>query len=163
MPTFVSNFAWNLKSYFLGKRRKDISKRRVLVFFYSLCKLLWSGQRFSINRVSCLIVDFSSLCKNWWLLRVTFSTLEEKIIWAWVNVRTFGYVRPTKTQISLRIRAVWSESSLPAWRNFASLLSKMRQVKIMIRLRECAGWSESLLGTQVRCGYRRIFLSCPPK
>ena len=27
----------------------------------------------------------------------------------------------TETQISLRIRAVWSESSLSAWRNFASL------------------------------------------
>ena len=39
------------------------------------------------------------------------------------NVRkhTFRHVRPTKTQISLRIRAVWSESSLAAWRNFASL------------------------------------------
>ena len=31
------------------------------------------------------------------------------------------HVRPTKTQISLRIRAVWSESSLSARRNFASL------------------------------------------
>ena len=28
---------------------------------------------------------------------------------------------PTKTQISLRIRAVWLESSLYAWRNFVSL------------------------------------------
>ena len=39
----------------------------------------------------------------------------------YVRKRTFWYVRPTKTQISLRIRAVWSESSLSAWRNFASL------------------------------------------
>ena len=31
------------------------------------------------------------------------------------------YVRPTKTQISLPITAVWSESSLSAWRNFTSL------------------------------------------
>ena len=30
------------------------------------------------------------------------------------------HVRPTKTQISLRIRAVWFESSLSAWKNFAS-------------------------------------------
>ena len=37
---------------------------------------------------------------------------------------TFRYVRPTKTQISLRIRAVWLESSLPAWRNFAFLVIK---------------------------------------
>ena len=30
-------------------------------------------------------------------------------------------VRPAKTQISLGIRPVWSESSLPAWRNLGSL------------------------------------------
>ena len=28
------------------------------------------------------------------------------------STRTFGYLRPAKIQISLRIRAVWSESSL---------------------------------------------------
>ena len=38
-----------------------------------------------------------------------------------VRKRTFWHVRETKTQISLRIRAVWSESLLSAWRNFASL------------------------------------------
>ena len=38
-----------------------------------------------------------------------------------VRKRTFGHVPSTKTQISLRIRAVWSESSLSAWSNFASL------------------------------------------
>ena len=31
-----------------------------------------------------------------------------------VQKRAFSYVRPTKTQISLRMRAVWSESSLSA-------------------------------------------------
>ena len=30
-------------------------------------------------------------------------------------------VRPAKTQISLGIRTVWSESSLSAWRKFGSL------------------------------------------
>ena len=34
---------------------------------------------------------------------------------------TFWHVHPTKTQIRLRIRAVWSESSLSAWRKIASL------------------------------------------
>ena len=38
-----------------------------------------------------------------------------------VRERTFGHVRPTKTQISLRIRAVWSESSLSTWKIFVSL------------------------------------------
>ena len=32
-----------------------------------------------------------------------------------VGKRTFVYVRPAKSQISLRIRAVWSESSLGAF------------------------------------------------
>ena len=32
-----------------------------------------------------------------------------------VRKRTFGHVRPAKIQISLRIRAVWSESSLGAF------------------------------------------------
>ena len=35
--------------------------------------------------------------------------------------RTFWYVRPTKTQLRLRIRAVWSEPSLSISRKFASL------------------------------------------
>ena len=33
--------------------------------------------------------------------------------------RTFWHVRPTQTHISLRIRAIWSESSMSVWRNFA--------------------------------------------
>ena len=43
-------------------------------------------------------------------------------IWCvpWENV-PFWHVCPTKTQTSLRIRAVWSESSLSAWTTFASL------------------------------------------
>ena len=35
----------------------------------------------------------------------------------WENV----HVCPTTTQINMRIRAVWSESSFSAWRNIASL------------------------------------------
>ena len=38
-----------------------------------------------------------------------------------VKKRTFRHVRPTNTQISLRIRAVWSESSWSAWRNVTAL------------------------------------------
>ena len=41
-----------------------------------------------------------------------------------VRKRAFWHIRPTKTPISLRIRAVWSKSSLSAWRNFASLAIK---------------------------------------
>ena len=38
-----------------------------------------------------------------------------------VGLRTFGYMRPTKTQIGLRIRTVWLELLLSAWRHVASL------------------------------------------
>ena len=38
-----------------------------------------------------------------------------------VRKRTFCHVILTKTQISLRIYAVWSECLLSAWRNFVSL------------------------------------------
>ena len=60
----------------------------------------------------------------------------------------------TKTQISLRNNAVNQslrcqlEETLYPWE------SKMRWVNILIRLRECAGWSESSLGGHVR---RHIF------
>ena len=36
------------------------------------------------------------------------------VVWAAVWKRSFGYVRLAKIQISLHIRAVWSESSLDA-------------------------------------------------
>ena len=57
-------------------------------------------------------------------------------------------VRPTKTQISLGIRPVWSESSLSAWRNFGSLATYWTQAKALISLGGCPGWSESSLGAQ---------------
>ena len=58
-----------------------------------------------------------------------------------MRTRTFGHTHPTMTQISLRIRAVWSEFSLSASRNFASLTTQWKQIRpieILIRLRECA-------------------------
>ena len=50
-----------------------------------------------------------------------YITREQDKITRNVGKHTFRYVRPAMIQISLRIRAVWSESSLSAWRNFASL------------------------------------------
>ena len=49
-------------------------------------------------------------------------------------------VCPVKTQISLGIRPVWSESSLSVWRKLGSLLIE-RTVMILIRLAKCPGWS----------------------
>ena len=60
------------------------------------------------------------------------------------------HVLPAKTQISLRVRTVWSEASLPAKVNLDRLPSKDYTEKTLNRLRECAGWSEYSLGTHVR-------------
>ena len=62
---------------------------------------------------------------------------------------TKWHVRPTKTQISLGIHPVWSESSLSAWRHLGSLATPWAQVKTLIRLGGCPGWSESSLGAHV--------------
>ena len=68
-----------------------------------------------------------------------------------VRKRTVCDMRPTKTQISLLIRAVWSECSLSAWRNFTSVaIQNARPGKIQISLRECAGWSEYSPGETIR-------------
>ena len=56
------------------------------------------------------------------------------------------HMRSTKTRISLRIRAVWFASFLSAWRNHILGYPKCSAVKILIRLRERAGWSESSMG-----------------
>ena len=72
---------------------------------------------------------------------------------------TKWHVRPARTQISLGIRPVWSESSLSAWRNLRSLATHWTHSedsdqtgqmprKILIRLGWCPGWSESLLSAK---------------
>ena len=38
-------------------------------------------------------------------------------------------VRPAKTQLSLGIRPIWSESSLSAWRNFGSLATHWAHIE----------------------------------
>ena len=60
-------------------------------------------------------------------------------------------VRPAKTQISLGICPVWSESSLSARRKLGSLATHSAQAKTLIRLGGYPGWSESSLGTHSFC------------
>ena len=77
---------------------------------------------------------------------------------------TNWYVRPAKTQISLGIRPVWSESSLSAGRKLGSLATHWAHsedsdqpghptAKTLIRLSGCPGWSESSLGAQSFCWF----------
>ena len=59
---------------------------------------------------------------------------------------TKRHVHPAKTQISLGIRPVWSESWLSAWKTLGPQLPIERSVKTLIRLGGCPGWSGSSLG-----------------
>ena len=63
-------------------------------------------------------------------------------------------VRPAKTQISLGIRPVWSQSSLSAWRKLGSLATHW--AKTLIRLGGCPGWSESSLGAHSFCWFCHV-------
>ena len=73
---------------------------------------------------------------RWWILGLTsIHTLLQYSIWEVIMLfdprksnlsrdmtkPTKWHVRPAKTQISLGIRSIWSESSLSAWRNLGSL------------------------------------------
>ena len=64
---------------------------------------------------------------------------------------TKWHVRPVKTQISLGIRPVWSESSLSAWRKIGSLANHW----VHSENSGCPGWSESSLGAVIL-----LVLSC---
>ena len=64
---------------------------------------------------------------------------------------TKWHVRPAKTQISLGIHPVWSESSLYSDQPGRPLSSCRKQT--LIRLGGCPGWSESSLGAQPHCWF----------
>ena len=61
-------------------------------------------------------------------------------------------LRPAKTQISLGIRPVWSESSLSAEESLGPKLPLSAQRRL-IRLGGCPGWPESSLGAQPQCWF----------
>ena len=58
--------------------------------------------------------------------------------------RAFGHMRTAKAQISLRIRAVWSGSSLSANRIISYYRMYEWRANTKMILFACAGWSESL-------------------
>ena len=65
-------------------------------------------------------------------------------------------VRPAKTQISLGVLPVWSESSLcTQWVAKAQCFFK-RTAKTLIRLGACSGWSESSLGAHSLCWFCNV-------
>ena len=68
---------------------------------------------------------------------------------------TKWHVRPAKTQISLGIRPVWSESSLSVMKKAWVLSYPLSTQRRLIRLGGCPGWAESSLGAVIL-----LVLSC---
>ena len=58
-------------------------------------------------------------------------------------------VRPAKTQISLDIRPVWSESSLSVWRHMGSSATHWAHSEDSDQIGRMPGWSEFSLGAQI--------------
>ena len=83
-----------------------------------------------------------------WILYSTHLTFLEQTV-RQLNATTKltkWYVRPAKTQISLGICPVWSESFCLHEETLGSYLPIERTAKILIRLGRCPGWSKSSLG-----------------
>ena len=64
--------------------------------------------------------------------------------------RVFGHMRTAKTQISLRIRAVWSGPSLSANRIIGYYRMYDWRINVQMILCACSGWSESAHLAHVR-------------
>ena len=59
------------------------------------------------------------------------------------------HLHPAKTQISLGVCPVWSESALSAWRKLGSLATHWEHSEDSDQTGGCPGWSESSLCAQV--------------
>ena len=92
-----------------------------------------------LNRISPhYILEESNFNLRYIRVSILDSPSEKLLTYLATAQTLIRHVRPTKTQISMRARAVWSEYVLSAWGNFAPA-SKMYPLKILVRLRECAG------------------------
>ena len=115
-------------------RRDHVASTLIRRHFNVVCPLGYCQLRFSYACTPLLFLSYVLLEINIFT-NINFYTWFSYVIhmfFVWkfylsfymsLNVRkcTIRHVSPAKTQISLHIRDVWSESSLSAWRNFASL------------------------------------------
>ena len=143
----MSELGWNRKTCFITVAWSGLCKyyqscRSWITFDISQKRTLPAGKQHQNDVVSTSMRrdhvastlirrHFNVVCPLDWLLNWIWATTWENVL-SWtrtfvykidrinrnVRKRTFGHLHPTKTQISLRMRAVWSESSLSAWRDW---------------------------------------------
>ena len=92
-----------------------------------------------------------------WILAVKQTVLHKWYLYRNIRKRILEILRPAKTQTMLHICAVWSETSLAAWRHFASLVIQYAPSEDSDQTARCAGWSESSLDARIR---RYVFAHC---
>ena len=98
--------------------------KRVQWRFWSDCANAQADQNLRRTRMSeCTFLDTDTFL--YYIIRIMQISMsakyQEDTLSLDVRKRTSWHVRQTSTQISLRIRAVWLESLLSIWRNFASV------------------------------------------
>ena len=103
-------------------------------------KMSWHKNEWFINCDCCFKALYMSL-----LEQRPFSCYLSRLM----TKPTKWHMHPAKTQISLGIRPVWSESLLSAWRKVGSLAIHWVHSKDS----GCPGWSEFSLGTQSFCWF----------
>ena len=120
-------------------------KAKLTWIFWSYCTIFISehqstgGGRVEGNRIFCF---------GFWNVYITFEPPHDK-----TNKMS---VRPAKTQISLGIRPVWSESSLCVCAQWMAKDPSLWTAKMLIRLGRCPGWSESSQGAQPLCWFCHV-------
>ena len=100
-----------------------------------------------------IVQCFASRNANIWYVRFHLKQLQDLcnklqliIIWAGFQQVANWHVPPLKTQISLRIRTVWSTFNGCSMGSQGSNISSGRKLRL-IRLCRCTGWSGFLMGT----------------
>ena len=121
-------FLWILSMCELWEITHKLSKARRALYchqshiFSTLLYILGAGGRKIVPRF--LLIEVQNFKQANQIARNRHIDDELELYWNMSHLMTKPtewHVRPAKTQISLGIRPVWSESSLSAWRKFGSL------------------------------------------
>ena len=142
------------------KKRSLCHRRMVRTQLVLFISAIWPSSSLSTSRfhsVKVTLMWSAGTLAISCTIAVHICTITALCVWRGLNQighnvrkRTLRHVRPTKTQIRLRIAQSDLSLRCPHEEILHPFLSKKRPVMILIRLHECAGWSESSLGAHVR-------------
>ena len=122
---------WKISKYHL-----NIQSSVPLICFSLRKKFVsrWESRKW---RMTNLTGTVKSICQD----RMTWINYV-RVSLNWSTTKPTKWLHPVKTQISLHIRPVWSESLLSAWRRFGFLATHKMHSKVfrrLIRLGRCPG------------------------